>query len=64
MCIHESLEYIPLSGGLPRKIWDKPDRKLYGLWDWSPDGAIASAAHFSHARRFGAAARCKDGDDA
>jgi serine/threonine protein kinase/Tol biopolymer transport system component len=37
MCVHGDggfLEYIPLSGGPPKKIWDR----LALPWDWSPDG--------------------------
>jgi Tol biopolymer transport system component len=31
-----SIYYVPLSGGLPRKIWDKSPWS--SSWDWSPDG--------------------------
>jgi len=31
-----TLEYIPLSGGLPTKIWN--GHRIVDLWDWSPDG--------------------------
>jgi Tol biopolymer transport system component len=27
---------VPVSGGVPRKIWGGP---IWGLWDWSPDGS-------------------------
>jgi Tol biopolymer transport system component len=30
------IEYVPLSGGLPKKIWDKSF--VDALWDWAPDG--------------------------
>ncbi len=31
-----SIQYVPLSGGLPKKIWDKSPWAV--PWDWSPDG--------------------------
>jgi hypothetical protein len=34
LCNGSSLQYIPLTGGLPKKIWDK----LIFTWDLSPDG--------------------------
>ncbi len=34
--IGNSLYYVPLSGGLPKKIWDKSGGSW--PWDWAPDG--------------------------
>jgi dipeptidyl aminopeptidase/acylaminoacyl peptidase len=31
-----SLDYLPISGGIPKKIWDRSAGSA--LWDWSPDG--------------------------
>ena len=38
MCNHGFLEYMPLSGDLPRKIWEGDAN--FTLWDFSPDGKI------------------------
>ena len=34
---NECVYYLPLLGGLPKKIWQMPGRTV-SLWDWSPDG--------------------------